>query len=91
MTPQRIVQAACLLVLLSPGSSHGAPRLSVSRNFLALLEKLPYVAERPLAREMRYTYALAHDVKGLAEDPLVVTDEPGLSDMDWSLISKAGS
>ena len=65
-----------VLVLLFPGTGYGALKRSVSENFPALLEKLPYEAERPFAREIRYIYASALELKGKAKDPFVVTNEP---------------
>ena len=50
---------------------------SVSTNFPSLLEKLPYQTNKPLAREIRYTYASALDLLGKKKpkDPFVVSNE----------------
>jgi len=66
-----------LLFFLLPGILWAQIKHTVSPIFLDLLDKLPYVTEKPLAREIRYIYASAKDLedKKKPEEPFVVTNE----------------
>ncbi|MCZ6519981.1 MAG: hypothetical protein O6848_00615 [Bacteroidetes bacterium] len=67
-----------LIIFLLPLISQAQLKISASTNFPALIKKLPNEVDRPLAREIRYTYGSALELQGKkkkTKDPFVVTNE----------------
>ena len=67
-----------VIIVLFPDIIHAQLKTSASTNFPALIKKLPNEVDRPLAREIRYTYGSALELQGKkkkTKDPFVVTNE----------------
>jgi len=76
-TTKPVLSIYVLICLIIPAFCPGQIKLTVSPNFLDLLEKVPYVTEKAIAKEIRYIYASAKDLedKKKPEEPFVVTNE----------------
>ena len=70
----RLVVVAALILSVFCAEAQGLMK-GDSPNVTALMEKLPFVAGQPIAREIRYIYSSVSELNGKMGDPFYVTNE----------------